>query len=44
MDGRDIISGLDPSFEFQTDEALFIRCGTKLLGLNPDSTHHFLAM
>ena len=42
MDESDIISGLDSSFE--SDEALFIRCGTKLLGLTSDSTHHFLAM
>ena len=41
MDERDVISGLDSSFEFQTDEALFVRCETELLGLNP---YHFLAM
>lgn len=44
MDERDVMSGLDSSFEFQTDEALFVRCETELLGLNPDSTYHFLAM
>ena len=46
MDESDIISGSDSSFELQTNAALFkvIRYGTKLPGLNPDSTHHLLAM